>query len=418
MAVSGGADSLALLYLTVEWCQRQRRPRPRAVHIHHGINAAADAWLALCERHCDALDVPLTVIHTDPINADAPALEATARNLRYRAFESLLSAGEVLLMGHHLDDQVETVLFRLFRGAGPQGLRGIPSQRPLGQGMLVRPLLSLPKSALEGWLAERGLEPVQDPANDDRRFDRNYLRHTLLPVVEARWPEYRRTVARAAGLQQDWLDSLASSGEPMVGAGRNVAGEPCLGIAGETEPSRWSVMLHRWLTELGQPAPDRSRLLEFARQSLEAAPDRMPELALSGCRLLRWRQAVHCTALVEARLEPAAARAGEPAAGPWGELHWRSDPEQPGLSPGTELHLRPAFPGEQVTPPGRPQRPVTRWWQENGVPPWWRSQLPVLCNRRDQPLAVLGCGVCASPSGEVLGRGGLLPVWCPNSATS
>lgn len=418
VAMSGGADSLALLHLSTEWCRRQGLPSPHAVHIHHGINTAADTWMALCQRHCAKLNVELTVIHTDPIDADAPGLEASARVLRYRAFEDLLSAGEVLLMGHHLDDQVETVLFRLLRGSGPQGLRGIPAQRPLGQGTLARPLLSVSKSALEDWLSERGVEFAQDPANEDQRFDRNYLRHTVLPAVETRWPEYRRTVARAAQLQGEWLDSMAPPGERKGGADQNVAGEPCLAIAGEADPSRWAVTLHRWLTELGQLSPDRARLLEFARQTLEAADDRMPELPLSGCRLLRWRQAVHCAAPMVATCEPVAARVGELTRGFWGELHWRSDPARPGLPRGQSVHLRPARAGEQVEPLGRPRRPVTQWWQESGVPPWWRQQLPIVCNERDQPLAVMGCGLCEPPPGEPLTAGGLLPVWLPNPATS
>ncbi|MEE4204076.1 MAG: tRNA lysidine(34) synthetase TilS [Halieaceae bacterium] len=420
VAVSGGADSVALLYLTAEWCQKQAKPLPRAVHIHHGISADADAWVSLCEHHCAKLDVPLTVIRTDPIDPDAAALEATARSLRYRALADLLAPGDLLLMGHHLDDQVETVLFRLLRGAGPQGLRGIPEQRTLGNGRLVRPLLTTPKSTLSAWLSMRGLAYVNDVANADLRFDRNYLRHNVLPQVAARWPGYRQTVARAAELQQIWIDVESGAADSAAADQQNVAAEPMIPVPDNVGPEHWTVSLHRWLTALGHQAPDQARLQEFCRQAMQAAADRIPELVLPECRLLRWRQAVHCTGLEFQPLVPSRVVVGKQAAGPWGELHWRSDPEALGLRPGLELLARPAEPGEHVMPKGRPRRPVSQWWQESHVPPWWRQRLPLLCDDAGDVLAVLGCGICdgKAEDGRHFERGGLLPLWCPNSAPS
>lgn len=414
VALSGGADSVALLYRLMEWAHREAQPPAiSAVHVHHGISDQADQWAALCAEHCQQLAVPCQLIKTDPLSADASGLEATAREARYRVFEQLLEEGELLLMAHHLDDQVETVLFRLLRGAGPNGLRGIPRRRRLGSGQLVRPLLDVSRTDIVAWADARGLRYVDDPANADLRHDRNFLRHEVLPLIAGRWPGYRNTIARAAALQAEWV-AATDGWQDGFSPSQNMAGEPLLPVNSTLSMVALSQHLHRWLADLGLMAPDRDALREFARQVLSAAEDRLPELVLGPWRLVRWRSGIHLTERQVPTLVPTRIRAGEAAHGVWGTLHWQTSHEQPGIRSGSVIDLRAALPGERVKPLGRPGRELGRWWQERAVPPWWRQRLPVLLGVEGQAVAVLGAGLLETADSTPLMQGGLMPVWAPN----
>ncbi len=423
LALSGGSDSLSLLYLLAEYRQRYECPPIHAIHVHHGIAAEADAWAALCARHCERLDIVLTVVHTDPIDSDSAGLEAAAREARYGVFTDLLVAGERLLMAHHLDDQVETVLFRLLRGAGPHGLSGMPATRALGKGQLLRPLLEVPRSVLEDFLeqhvASQGLDVVEDPANQDRRFDRNFLRHEVLPLIASRWPGYRTTVARSASLLRPYADA-----GDLAALAPNPVGEPMLALSPEWRPERLATDLHRWLVGVGQPSPDRRRLEEFAQQCLSAARDRSPSLTVGNACLRRWRAAVHLGPEQPAAFAgPCTLEVGQPLSGPWGSLHWQTALDDPGLPPGLPMQARPRREGERVTPMGRPSRPLSQWWQELDMPPWWRASVPLLCDDQDNVLALPGGGLTALAESYVKpypqsGDIALLPVWRPPEGLS
>jgi len=183
---SGGADSHSLLHALAELSQRETLPPIVALHVNHGLHGNADAWAMHCGKVASELGVGF---HQEVVSVEAAASpEAQARDARYRAFEAFLEVGDVLLLGHHIDDQVETVLFRLIRGAGPSGLAGIPEHRSLGKGSLLRPLLGVSRAQIEHYARVNELNYLTDSSNDDRRFDRNYLRHEVLPLIEARWP--------------------------------------------------------------------------------------------------------------------------------------------------------------------------------------------------------------------------------------
>jgi len=210
VAFSGGLDSTVLLYLLAHLSQRHSLPALSAIHIHHGLQAAADAWPAHCQSVCDALGVPLQVMRVKV--QPGASLERAAREARYAAFMSLNEAGDVLLTGQHRDDQAETLLFRLMRGAGVRGLSAMPAQRPLGQGTLLRPLLDVTRAELEAYARAHQLHWIEDPSNQDRQFSRNYLRHQVLPLLTARWPQAQACMARSAAHlreAQGLLDELA-----------------------------------------------------------------------------------------------------------------------------------------------------------------------------------------------------------------
>ena len=210
IAFSGGLDSTVLLHLLAHLAKTESLPPLSAIHIHHGLQAAADAWPQHCQSVCDALGVSLQVerVTVQP----GASLERAARDARYAVFSSLTQANDVLLTGQHRDDQAETLLFRLMRGAGVRGLSGMPAQRPVGQGALIRPLLDVSRAELEAYAQTHQLRWIEDPSNQDRQFSRNYLRHQVMPRLTGRWPQAQASMARSAAHlreAQSLLDELA-----------------------------------------------------------------------------------------------------------------------------------------------------------------------------------------------------------------
>ncbi|MFJ2330063.1 tRNA lysidine(34) synthetase TilS [Pseudomonas sp. NPDC087690] len=210
IAFSGGLDSTVLLHLLADLAKNVSLPPLSAIHIHHGLQAAADAWPQHCQSVCDALGVPLLV---ERVKVQSGAsLERAARDARYAVFSSLTQANDVLLTGQHRDDQAETLMFRLLRGAGVRGLSAMPAQRSVGQGTLVRPLLDISRAELEAYAQAHQLNWIEDPSNQDRQFSRNYLRHQVMPLLTGRWPQAQASMARSAAHlreAQGLLDELA-----------------------------------------------------------------------------------------------------------------------------------------------------------------------------------------------------------------
>ena len=202
IGLSGGMDSVVLLDVLHE-LHASRELSLSAIHVNHQISAHAGEWEALCRALCARRGIALTVERVK-VTPDGSGMEAAARRLRYRAYASI--DADFVALAHHLDDQAETFLLQLLRGAGPKGLAGMPVVRPQESAMegkaasphILRPLLDLRRSDIEAYAKSRGLEWVEDDSNADSRFDRNYLRNELLVQLDARFPGYRETLARAA----------------------------------------------------------------------------------------------------------------------------------------------------------------------------------------------------------------------------
>jgi tRNA(Ile)-lysidine synthase len=212
VAVSGGLDSRVLLE-TMAALRAVLDAPLSAAHVDHGLHPDSGTWAAFCAEACAGLGVPL---HTLRMNAHAPpgaSPEAYARTLRYQALRGVVGAGDVLLTGHHRDDQAETLLLQLLRSAGPHGLAAMPRCTPWEGAWLCRPLLDFPRQALREFARARGLRWIEDPSNDSPRFERNFLRYRVIPILEQRWPAIARTLAQAADRQADAaavLDTMAA----------------------------------------------------------------------------------------------------------------------------------------------------------------------------------------------------------------
>lgn len=417
MGLSGGLDSVVLLHALVTLRHQERLQAPLlACHINHHLHADAPHWQEFCAALCARLEVPFTVREVFPGTA-ATGIEARARALRYTVFTELLATGDVLLLAHHLDDQLETLVLRLARGAGPSGLKGMPRDRSLGEGQLWRPLLPWSRSALQAYAHDHGLTWVDDASNADVRFDRNFCRHRLLPLVASRWPDYRQRWQKSQQLQADaaaLLDERAGEDLDLCCHGpRQVLALPAL--LGLT-PVRRRNLLRHWLHQLTGHEPGWSLIQRLAEELGPAAAAGEGTWHWDSLRLQIFRQALH--ALRELPDPTPVGVPWCPGAKPWLELPGNGrlwvkgeviDPRAMGV-----LEVRYRQGGERSRLPGRPRKPVSRLLQEHGVPPWLRPRYPLLYSAGDL-VCVPGIGVNVDhPLSDVVA--GLQVFWNPPPA--
>lgn len=285
IAFSGGLDSTVLLHRLAQLSGGQG-VELFALHVHHGLSPNADAWAAHCQRVCAALKVPLTLARVTVIPADK-GLEAAARSARMTAFADFFQTQQLdwLLLAQHRDDQAETVLFRLLRGAGSRGLAGM-RQESLQNGVrLWRPLLAVSRAELRDWALAQGLNWIEDESNQDPRHARNWLRNEILPRLRQRFPALDAVLARtAAQLAEDTelLDALAQIDARTTcdAQGRIVTRL----LATLPEPRARNLLRH-WLAGQGVHL-DRARLADVLRQAL-AAPDAHPCIRMGSRHLIR-----------------------------------------------------------------------------------------------------------------------------------
>lgn len=386
LGLSGGLDSMVLLELLVQTRQSSDIPPLHAIHIHHGLHPEADAWAAHCQRACDARGVPLTVVRVQ-VGAGA-SIEQVARDARYAAFADVLPDGAELLLAHHADDQLETMLFRLLRGTGVRGLAGMPRRRRLGRGWLSRPLLEASRAQLASWAAAQGLVWIDDPANQDGRFARTALRHQLLPTMREGWPQVDQSLLRLADHAREaseLMDELAQADlraaavppdDPWLRAWPSLLLAPVLGLT----QARQRNLLRFWLREQDVLMPDQRHLEQWLLQ-LAAAGDAQPQLLLGGRRIYRssdrlwligddWPQGGTEQPLTASDRQSLRAGNGllciAPSAGglrPPGPAGWT---------------VRYRQGGEQIKLAGRPTQSVKQLLQQARLPTWLRASVPLL----------------------------------------
>lgn len=408
IAFSGGLDSSLLLHLFAAITPAS--VAISALHINHQLQPNAADVETFCRDTCASLSVPLRVVAvTVPVKTEgAGGLEQAARAARYGVFEQHLRAGELLLLAHHGDDQLETVLFRLFRGSGVAGLAGMPFTRALGAGALARPLLEFSRAQLEAWADSAGLPWIEDPSNSDQRFDRNYLRNNVIPPLKTRWPSFiRRVEASARGCadshtlnqklaQLQWhdCDGVYQHSQPYSLDQRAFA---------ELSPLEQGNLLRWWCQSCGLPAPVSADWQRTLAGLMEAAADREPELLGQGYSVRRFQHRLYLVASQNPL--PAGSQSVLPQQTlRWGEwtlaLAWQSnDPNQGNGQkigpPPIRVSTRQGGERIRLYPEG-PAKVVKKWLQEQAVPPWERARLP---------LVFAGCGAAE----ELIAVGSL---WC------
>ncbi|MFN2338825.1 MAG: tRNA lysidine(34) synthetase TilS [Gammaproteobacteria bacterium] len=382
VAFSGGVDSHALLHALASRRAVLRMPLG-AVHVNHGLHGHSPAWAEHCRRVCAELGVDFVLLAGDARPATGESPEAAARNLRYGLLRDWLPVNALLLSAHHQDDQAETLLLQLLRGAGPKGLSAMPAAVPLGEGSLLRPLLDCGRDDLLAYARAQGLAWLEDPSNADTRLDRNFLRHHLLPELKTRWPATAAVLARSAGLcaeaaelqeqvaRQDLAD--ATGGRP---------GTLSVAVLQDLPEARRRNLLRHWLRTMGFSLPSRAVLGRILAEVLAARADAEPCVHWPGAEVRRYRDDLYALA----PLAPPPAGAGRDwAPGEVLELAGgtlRADTatgQGLRLTPGTCLQVRFRQGGEQIRLPGRDHHhTLKQLFQERGIPPWERERLPLL----------------------------------------
>jgi tRNA(Ile)-lysidine synthase len=260
-----------------------------AAHIHHGLHADADRWTAFCAETCSALAVPLTIRQVDARPVAGASPEEAARTARYTALSDLLGPGDTLLTAQHQDDQAETLLLQLFRGAGPAGLAAMPERTPFGTGFLVRPLLDFRRQDLVDYAVKHRLNWVEDTSNADLRFDRNYLRRTILPLLEQRWPGLSRNLGRSARHCAEADGLLGELAQEMLAALRDpLRNTLSVERLRAHSPARQRLIVRAWLRDSGCATPSTALMARMLGEMLPAGADRQPVIRWNGVQIRRF----------------------------------------------------------------------------------------------------------------------------------
>ncbi len=419
VAYSGGVDSHVLLHLLVRIVARNPGyPPVEVVHVNHQLQDGSDQWASHCQQQADALSVPLTIVPVE-INRDTSgSLEEKARQARYTVFESLIEPGDLLLLGHHLDDQVETLMLRLLRGSGSRGASAMPRSRAIGYGRLLRPLLDLPRTAIECYAQDNQLQWVQDPSNNSSDFDRNFLRLQLLPILAQRWPEYRQTLSRAAALSEESAnlnEELAELDFHSLSLSPESKSIP-LSALSELSVARQKNIVRYWLQVRHLPLPSVAQLQTVLDEVIGARQDAEPLVAWPGVQIRRFKQELYAMAPL-AYFDNTASYGwdlSQPLSIPGAGLLSVKSTMGAGIAISAlarnKISVQFRQGGERCRPAGRSgSQSLKKLLQEYEVEPWLRDRLPlVYCE--DKLIMVADLWVCEGFQ-VAADEEGLMPVW-------
>jgi tRNA(Ile)-lysidine synthase len=398
LALSGGLDSVSLLHALV--ALRNQHPfELQAVHVHHGLSPHADRWAEFCTRLCASHAVELTIYRVQIAHDDAAGIEAAARRERQRIFAGL--EVDFLLTAHQQDDQAETLLLQLLRGAGPKGLAAMAEmqRRPDWRAAQLRPLLGVARADLLDYARALGLEWVEDDSNVDIRYRRNALRQQVMPLLAAHFPGSSATLTRAAALQADaaeLLDDLA-----QLDAGAAIDGErlDCAALAALSRPRARNLLRH-FIERHGLPMPSARRLGEALHQLLDARHDARVCVGLGPLEVWRFRGGAYLVPVAPGPAAPVRWQGETTLAVPSAAVSVRMEAvtgaglKRSVLAAG-EVTLGVRRGGERLRlHAGGPHRSLKNLLQEHAIPPWQRDRLPLLwCN--GQLLWAAGIGLDA-----------------------
>jgi tRNA(Ile)-lysidine synthase len=369
VALSGGVDSVTLLH------QLRYRGPVEAIHVHHGLSPNADAWATFCRKLCKQWDVPLTVYRVKVVRS-GKGLEAAARAARYEAFAK--ADADCIALAHNLDDQAETVLMNLLRGAGRRGASGMPKQSRFKGKTLLRPLLDTPRAAIETYARRHRLAWIEDESNADESLTRNFVRRRLAPLLQEKYPGWRQNLARAARHFS-----------------RKEAGAQDL--------------LRKFLQTKGLRAPSEAKLVEMLKQLTAGGARTLIEHDGARLRLYQGKivsdQAVAAFDSIAWRGEP---KLRIPELG--GELRFRRAKGKGIDASRKPLRVRLRAGGERLQLDAkRPRRTLKNLFQEAGVPPWERDRLPlIVCGEDLVWVPGLGVDVRYRAAENAVG---ILPEW-------
>ncbi|ARU57675.1 tRNA(Ile)-lysidine synthetase [Oleiphilus messinensis] len=414
VALSGGLDSMVLLWAAGIFFRKELDRPLYAIHINHGLSPNADHWEQFCREQCALRDIPFQAVKVD-VDSAGVGLEAGARNARYNVFSSLLQSDQILLQGHHGNDQVETFLMRAIKGAGA-GLAGIPRQRKLDQGMIFRPFLTVSRRELSCCAQEAGLSWIHDESNDDIEIERNYLRHQVWPTITKRWPAAQSGVLRTMALCEDY-EALArdlakgdiDSVQKTLSGWSSVFGLSAIdgALLGKLPEYRQRNVIRVWLQSLGGGFPGQARFERIWQELIPAQSAGSPQICWPEGEIRRFQgdlyfmsSAVsggiqHCqqpepaitfdckgeaqSSLLRFLCVPDARRSGQDG--------WHCVAVVPAPRAGVRVSMVRRNEGLSSVPSGKS---LKKYFQARAVPVWLRGHIPVLCYN-EEGVAIPGC---------------------------
>lgn len=416
LACSGGVDSTVLLHATATLTRAApgHWPALGVIHVNHQLNPHAAQWAQHVQAQCDALEIPCLIKIVDVDRSRGDGVEAAARSVRYAAFNTVVGSDELLLQAHHCDDQVETFFLRLLRGSGIAGLSAIPATRALGQGQgrLLRPLLAITRREIIAYAEAHGLQWVEDSSNADTRFERNFLRRNVLPLLERRWPFYRDTIARAIDHVTETQALLQEYAAQDLLALLHADGSLETGGLMQQSTARQRLLLRTWLQRQGFALPSRAQLDEVLAMSVAGA-DAEPCVRWADVEVRRFQLRLH--ALQSLPVLPGDFdlpwQPGQALILPQGCGVLTAIPQNgAGLRMDRTYHVRNRRGGERCHPLRRMHsQTLKKLLQEAQLPPWWRDRMPLIfCG--NEIAAVGDLWICRGFQADPTAQG-WLPLW-------
>ena len=395
VAYSGGMDSHVLLHAILQ-IREQLAAQVVALHVNHGLQNQAHTWAERCSAFCTQHAIPITILEVDATHSKGESPEAAARDSRYSAIADMLQEGDMLLTAHHSDDQAETVLLQLLRGSGPSGLSGMPMINGFGPGFHARPLLEHSRADLAEYARNNHLEWLEDFSNSDISFDRNYLRHEVIPLLRQRWPALDRTLSRSAShCAEAQLMIEQAARIDLQGMQLDQNHSMSIAALAALPPPRARAVIRTWIGDTGLNLPDTARLDRVLREMISARDDRNPMVDWPGVELRRYRDRLYLMPslqILDQTLElewdgcsPLLLPSGlgilhaEPAEQGISAYAWESGNITIGFRAG----------GERCRPLGRSgSKSLKNLFQEHAIPPWQRGRIPLV--KINNVLAAVG----------------------------
>jgi tRNA(Ile)-lysidine synthase len=398
VGLSGGIDSVVLLHFMKNFLEinNEKNYRLKAIHVNHQILPQSKEFEHQCQRLCQKLQVPLEILQTRIQKKSGESIEALARDARYELIEKKLARNDIFLTGHHLDDQAETLLLQLLRGAGLKGVSAMPKCSALGEGFLLRPLLTFSRETLKEYANYYALDYINDPSNANENYDRNYLRHTIIPLLKQRWPQTANIFSRFSShcaQQEKILQELAHLDYSLcMGKSPNTLN---LLKLNDLSAARQKNVLRHWINTFFsfQNSSLPEKILEEIRSTFFAAIDKNPLIkvnikikrALDKIGFRRFQHTLYLLLETELKQRPRLLTSEEKK---WCQKNisgFKSDPKK----------YRVCFRqnGEKAWVEKSTQhKSLKKLFQEWRIPPWLRNQIPLIYFRQ-KLIAVVGYAV-------------------------
>lgn len=387
LGLSGGLDSTVLAHLASLAQEQGSAYRFKLVHVHHGLHPNADQWVEYCHNLALSFKLELRTLNVSAHPKPGESPEAAARKARYEALSNIMKSGDSLLTAHHQDDQTETLLLQLLRGSGLRGLASMPESKVFGPGHLMRPLLSVSRQEIEHYARTHQLEWIDDPSNENTSFDRNFLRHTVIPKLRERWPSLGDAMGRSAHHCAEGLKLLNAHTEADLNQLLSSGPDQAISISGlrthTKEKQKW--LLKAWIEQQGLRQPNTRILDHVLLDCLGAGPEQSPLVRWQEGEFRRYRDHLyllpqHVTLPLHWEREWVDQRPFH-LPDPLGTLEIKSG--VPGISRKL-FEQGPRFirfrkGGEKLKLDGRVGRhELRKLYQEAGIPPWIREWIPLI----------------------------------------